>query len=121
GRINDVHDSTRALGHTFHVTMSGISYQAQLERVNVRAYAPGRLNIQLGLRNLQMVIGGTTITGRRRQLAAAGPVWIVIGHRYPVWLSMDVTPYVFNQQLRLQLVASDFQIPNDNWYVTQPA
>ena len=50
----------------------------------------------------------------------AGPISVVIGNRYPIWLSFDVTPYVLDGKLRLQLVGSHFEIPNDDWYVTPP-
>ena len=46
----------------------------------------------------------------------------MIGHKRPVWLDMDVSPYVNNQrELALRLLGSRFQIPRDNWYVTAPA
>ena len=99
--------------------MRRISYSAQLERVWAKAYAKDRLNIQLGLRNVTLVIGNTYVQGSGRS-AVAGPISVVIGNRYPIWLSFDVTPYVSEGKLRLQLVGTRFEIPNDDWYVTPP-
>jgi poly(3-hydroxybutyrate) depolymerase len=119
GRINDIYSSTQASGYTFSVQFAGVQYSAQLERVWAKAYAKDRLNIQLGLRNVNLVISNTYVQGEGRS-AAAGPINVSIGNRYPVWLSFDVTPYVSEGQLKLQLVGTRFEIPNDNWYVTPP-
>src|SRR5262249_20637363 len=120
GRLADISDYTEAEGYGFSVYMSGIGYRAQLSRASIKAYRKDRLNIQLGLSNAQVVIGGTSLSGDRHS-AQAGPISVVIGHRRPVWLSIDVTPTVVNRKLKFKLVASRFSIPNDNWYVTAPA
>jgi poly(3-hydroxybutyrate) depolymerase len=120
GRLNDISDYTEAEGYGFSVYMSGISYYGQLVRANVKAYQKDRLNIQLGLSNVQVTIGGTSVSGERHS-ASAGPISVVIGHQRPVWLSFDVTPFVADRKLRLKLVATAFNIPSDNWYVSGPA
>lgn len=120
GRLNDMFDSTSVQGRSFSVRFSGISYYGQLERVQIKAYAKDLVNVQLGLRNITLNIGGTSISGSR-QSAYAGPINIGIGHNRAVWLSIDVTPYIENRQLRLRLVNSSFSIPADSYYVTQPA
>ncbi|MFN0054156.1 MAG: alpha/beta hydrolase-fold protein [Planctomycetales bacterium] len=120
GYLNPISDYTEAEGYGFNVMMSGLSYRAQLARAVVKAYRKDRLNVQLGLSNVQVTIGGTSISGERHS-ASAGPINVVIGHVRPVWLSFDVTPVVVDKRLRLKLVATSFSIPNDNWYVTSPA
>jgi hypothetical protein len=67
-----------------------------------------------------ITIGTTYITGSHHS-AAAGPMQIVLGHRRPIWLSIDLSPVVEGNRLRLQLVGSEFDIPRDNWYVTPPS
>lgn len=119
GRVNDISSSTQASGYTFSVQFAGITYSAQLERVWAKAYANDRLNIQLGLRNINMMIGSTYVQGAGRS-AVAGPISVVIGNRYPIWLSFDVAPYVSEGKLRLQLVGTRFEIPSDDWYVSPP-
>lgn len=120
GRLNDISDYTESEGYGFSVYMYGLSYQAQVSRAVVKAYARDRLNVQLGLSNVQVTIGGTSLSGNRHS-AEAGPIAIVIGHQRPVWLSIDVTPEVVERKLRLRHVGTSFSIPNDNWYVSGPA
>lgn len=120
GRLGDISDSVSSDGYTFSVYMSGLSYQAQVVRANVKAYRKDRLNIQLALSNAVVTIGGTSMQGDRHS-AEAGPINIVIGHQRPVWLSFDVTPEVVDRKLKFRHAATYFSIPNDNWYVTAPA
>jgi predicted esterase len=120
GRINDMFDSTVAEGRSFSIRFSGITYNGQLARVLAKGMAKDRILVQMGLRNVILTIGGTSVSGERHS-AQAGPINIVIGHRAPVWLSLVLSPYIADRQIRLKTVSAGFQIPNDNWYVTQPA
>ncbi len=120
GRINDIQEYTSAEGYGFSVRLSQISYQGALEQSIVRAYAPDRLNIQLGVRNVALTIGSTYMVGDGRS-AVAGPMQVVIGHRRPAWLSIALEPYVQDRRLRLRYIAARFDIADDNWYVTGPA
>ena len=120
GRLSDISDMTEAEGYSFSVLMYGLSYQAQVVRAAVKAYRKDRVNIQLGLSNVVVTIGGTSLNGDRHS-AEAGPINIVMGHVRPIWLSFDGTPVVVDRKLRFHHVATWFSIPNDNWYVTAPA
>lgn len=120
GRINDIVEFTNVEGYGFRVQFAGISYNSQIHQVRVKAIAKDRLNLQVGLSNAVLNIGGTWVTGEDHA-AQAGPIQVVIGHRRPVWLDIDVQPYVENRRVRLKPIASRFDIPNDNWYVTAPA
>lgn len=120
GRLNDMFDSTVAQGRSFNIQFSGLSYRGNLERVLTRGSGKDRILVQLGVRNVTITIGGTYITGQRHS-AQAGAINIVIGHREPVWLNLELSPYVQERQLRLKLIGAKFQIPPDNFYVTQPA
>lgn len=120
GRLNDMFDSTVQQGRSFSVQFYGLSYSGKLERVLTRGLDDKTLLVQLGLRNVTITIGGTSIVGERHS-AQAGPINIVIGHQAPVWLSLVLAPRIENRQIRLKQVGVSFQIPPDNWYVTQPA
>src|SRR5262245_44314372 len=120
GRLADISDTTQAEGYTFDVHMYGLSYQAQVVRASVKAYRKDRVNIQLGLPNVMVTIGGTSRQGPRPS-PEAGPINIVMGHARPIWLSFDVTPEVQNRKLHFRHVGTYFAIPDDNWYVTAPA
>ncbi len=120
GRINDIMDYTNVEGYGFNIQFSGISYRGELNQIRIKGHAKDRLNLQVGFSNAVMNIGGTWVTGEDHS-AQAGPIQVVIGHRRPVWLSVDVQPYVENRRIRLKVIGSRFDIPNDNWYVTSPA
>jgi len=120
GTINDIYDSTVAEGRYFSVQFSGISYRGELARAAVEAYAAGTLNIQLGIKNVDLYISSTYVNGNRHA-AVAGPISVSIGHQNPVWLSFDVKPFIQNNRIKLQLLRTRFNIPQDNWYVSGPA
>ncbi len=120
GSLGDMFDSTSVQGRAFSIRFSGITYRGTVERVLVRGYGRDKLLVQIGIRNATLSIGGTYVNGQRHA-AQAGPITIMIGHRYPVWLSLEVSPYITDRKIRLKSGAASFQIPNDNWYVTQPA
>ncbi|NQV23368.1 MAG: hypothetical protein HQ518_03280 [Rhodopirellula sp.] len=120
GSLADIYDGTVVEGRQFQITFGSISYSADLRRVRLNAYTKDRLNVQIGVQNAILRIGGTSVIGQDHS-ASTGPIDVVIGHRDPVWLSFDVTPYIENRKLRLKLVGTRFDIPYDNWYVTAPA
>lgn len=120
GRINDIYDYTVAQGRGFNVQFAGISYRGELERAAVEAYAEDTLNIQLGIKNVDLYINTTYVTGNRHS-AVAGPISVSVGHQKPVWLSFDVKPFIQNNQLKLQLLRTRFTIPQNNWSVSGPA
>jgi poly(3-hydroxybutyrate) depolymerase len=119
GRIADIQDQTVVEGRNFAVRFGNISYSADIKAVQIKAYRKDRLNVQVGISNVRLNIGGSSINGRSHS-ATTGPMDIVIGHRAPVYISFDVTPYIAKNKMKLKLVASRFNIPNNNWYVTQP-
>ena len=120
GQIRDIAETTQVEGRTFNLQLMNISYAGSLSQVRIEAVGRGRLRIQFGLRNVRLNIAKTYVTGRKRW-AVAGPIRIVIGHRKPVWLTIDVQPVVVNRQLKLRLRNQSFQIAEDNWSITTPA
>lgn len=120
GRVNDIVEFTNVEGYGFRVQFSGISYNSQLSQVRVKGAAKDRLHLHIGLSNAAMIISNTWVTGEDHS-ASAGPIQVMMGHRRPVWLEIEVQPYVENRRVRLKPIASRFDIPNDNWYVTAPA
>jgi len=120
GRINDIYDSTVVDGYQFSIVFGDITWGVEPWRIRIQGYQKDRVNIQIGVRNARLRIGGTSVRGSSHS-AYAGPIDVVIGHLYPVWLSFDVTPQIESRKLKLKLVGSRFDIPNDNWYVTYPA
>lgn len=119
GRVRDIYDTTSAEGRNFRVQFSSINYSGQLVRARLKAHQKNRLNIQLAMSNVSLVIGRTNVTGKRRS-AVAGPIRVSLGHRRPLWLSIDVTPYVSGRRIRLRHVGTWFEIPQDNFSVSPP-
>ncbi len=126
GRIGNIGQGRSVEGVYFSITLYGISYSGELVRARVKAYRKDRVNVQVGLQNVRISISGASITGSPGpfgggRYASAGPMTITLGHRRPVWISFDVTPYIQNRQLKLRLAGTYFRIPDDNWYVSGPA
>ncbi len=119
GDIPNIRDSTSAEGITFAVTFSRIRYRGKVSRAKVKAVGKDQLRLQLGLTDVSLTIGSTYIRSRRRS-ATAGPITIGIGTRRPVWLNIDVEPYVQDRRMRLRALSSSFRIESDNWHVTRP-
>jgi len=119
GKIDDIYDSTTVEGRNFGVQFTEIRYNAGISEAKLEAYKKNRLNIQLGIKDAALTIGETYVSGSGRS-AVAGQISVVIGHRGPVWLSVDVTPYIKNRRLKFKLLSTKFNIPDDNWYVTSP-
>lgn len=120
GRIENMSDTTVTEGRTFNVFFSRISYKANLSRAYVQVLKKDRVTIQFGLSDTTLTIGRTNVVGNRRS-AVAGPMQIVLGHRRPIWLNLDVIPSVVNRKVKLKLVGHNFEIPDDNWYVSGPS
>lgn len=120
GRIDDIYDSTVVDGYSFNIVFGEISWAVEPWRIRIQGYKKDHVNIQIGVRNARLRIGGTSVRGSSHS-AYAGPIDVVIGHLYPVWMSFDVTPIIEGRKLKLKLRGSRFDIPNDNWYVTYPA
>jgi len=120
GNLAGMHQTTKVGILPFDVSYSNVQYQGKLEQAKITTQAPDRLLVQLGLRNVTMTLSNLQVNGRLIISAKAGPMQIVIGHRAPVWLSLAIRPRIEDRQWKLDLAAVDFQIPDDNWYVTEP-
>lgn len=122
GYVNPVYQSTKIGGILpIDINLSGLYYQGHVEQVRVIPKAPDRLILQAGLRNLTMTVSNSQMNGKLLLSASAGPMNVVIGHRAPVWVTVELRPQVQNRRIVLNLTGMDFQIPPDNWYVTQPS
>ncbi len=126
GQIPNIGQGSSVEGVYFSTTLYGIRYSGELVRARVKAYQKDKVNVQVGLRNVQIYISGASITGESGpfgggRYARSGPMSIYLGHRRPIWISFDVTPYSANRQLKLRLRGTYFRIPDDNWSVSGPA
>lgn len=118
GPLDNLEFSLEALGERFDIMLAELSYRSSLQRVEVRAVGPHRVQLRLGL-SIELTIEQTKISSPSRR-AQAGPVQVLIGHRRPVWMDMTLLPAVEDHQLRLQPTRTQFSIPDDNWLVKAP-
>ncbi|MCA8997280.1 MAG: hypothetical protein KDA80_09840, partial [Planctomycetaceae bacterium] len=111
--------SRRSLIGQFDVSVAGARYTGRVDQVQVTAEPSQVLRVQIGLRNVVMTIARTQIESPLVK-ANAGPVRIVVGHRAPVWITMNIAPSVHQERVRLRVVGTSFQIPSNNWSVQRP-
>ncbi len=120
GSIPNISDYTTAEGRSFSVYFTNITYSGKIRRGLVQATSQNNVLLQLGLEDINLLIGTTHVRGKRRS-ATAGAINVRIGHNRPVWLNIRVEPYVKNRQIRLRWISSGFSISRDNFSVSWPA
>ena len=113
------HEQQQGLVSKIDVSVGGMRYAGQLQSAWITPQQNGTVRLQLGLRNVSMTITSTRLKGALLS-ARSGPMTIYIGHRAPVWLTIDVLPQVVDRQLKLHAHGVHFQIPNDNWSISRP-
>jgi poly(3-hydroxybutyrate) depolymerase len=119
GNGENIHQSKRAFLMRLDVALSDIQYSGTVEQLYLTPDHEGWLTMDVGLRNLTLEVGAAQVKGGLLS-ATAGPMDVVIGHNAPVWLRLRVRPYIAERKIRFELGGTDFQIPDDNWYVTAP-
>jgi hypothetical protein len=119
GNGENIYQSKRAFLMRLNVALSGIQYSGTVEQLNLTPASDGWLTMNIGLRNLTLEVGAAAVKGGLFS-ASAGPMDVVIGQNAPVWLRLRVRPYISERRIRFELGGTEFQIPDDNWYVTTP-
>ncbi len=120
GDLPDVTDQLEMDGRTFKVTFGSLTFAAEVEQTILRPRGADRLETHIAVRNVTLRVGHVEVTDGEVGFQT-GPVEIVIGHRAPVWLRVEVRPTVIDRQLSLKLLRSSFEIPDANWFVRKPA
>lgn len=122
GYVGTVQQSKKVGGILpIEVALNGVQYNGSVEQVRVIPKAPDRLIVQLALRNLTMSVSNSKLNGKLLLSAKTGPMNIVIGQAAPVWLTVELRPTVQDRRVTLNLVGTDFRIPDNNWHVTEPS
>lgn len=102
------------------ITVGGIHYSGQIERVWITTLQTGRIRVQVGIRNMTMTVTDTRVQGVLLS-ADAGPMSVLIGFREPVYLTVEAEPQVVERRVQFRATAIEFQIPDDNWQITRPS
>jgi poly(3-hydroxybutyrate) depolymerase len=119
GSVGSIQRTGRAVGMSFQMLIAGMNYRGQLEQLHVECRRDGWLVLNLGLRHLTMEIQQTQLNGRLVS-ATAGPMYVLIGQRRPVWLAIPLRPYVESGHIRFESGSPRFNIPSDDFKVTTP-
>ncbi len=119
GELDDVTDRVELDGRTFDVRFGELAYSAELERAIIRAYGADRVQAEIGMRNVHLHVGRIAVSDGQVGFTA-GPAEVVVGHREPVWLRVEVRPAIDSGRLALKLLRSSFEIPDFNWFVREP-
>jgi poly(3-hydroxybutyrate) depolymerase len=105
---------------TLQMNVSGMSYHGQLDRVTIDCRNDGWMILHLGLRNMTLEVQQSQLNGTFVS-ATAGPMYVMIGQKRPVWLSVPLKPYVESGRLRFETNTPEFSIPADDFHVTTPS
>jgi predicted esterase len=119
GSVGSIERTGRAVGMSFQMLIAGMNYRGELEQMHVEFRRNGWAVLNLGLRHLTMEIQQTQLNGRLVS-ATAGPMYVLIGQRGPVWLSVPLRPYVESGHIRFETGSPRFNIPADDFQVTTP-
>jgi poly(3-hydroxybutyrate) depolymerase len=119
GAMAGTQQSGRTALMSFQISIAGMSYRGQLERVTIDCRNDGWTVLHLGLRNLTLEIAQTQFSARFVS-ATAGPMYVMIAQQRPVWLNVPLKPYVDAGHLRFMVGTPDFSIPADDFQVTTP-
>ena len=120
GAVNDIRQSFSSSGYQFDVRFSNIEYQGRVEQTLLERKEAQPDTVWLGLRDVRLTLGETTITGKRHS-ARCGPLSIQIGDSGAVWLSMNIERAQEGGAEKLQPAMVRFRLPPGNWSVSFPS
>ncbi len=119
GELPDVTDQLEMDDRTFDVKFGDLTFAGQIEQLVLRPRGADRLQTDIAVQNVTLRVGHVEVTDGEVGFQT-GPIEIIIGHRAPVWLRVEVRPAVIDQNMSLKLLRSSFEIPDANWYVRKP-
>lgn len=119
GAVDDIQQTTSKSGYTFRVQLTGLSYRGDAPQTLLEVGEANRLTLWLALRDVQLRIRRTTITGRPGS-AVCGPLDIALGNQRELWIAFDLSEESIDGQPRLKIDATRFAIPQDNWNIGVP-
>jgi len=120
GQVADMEHNTSVSGYTFRVGLHGLRYDGQVHQTLMEETEPNRLTIWVALRNVNLTIASTSISGSPGS-AQCGPLKLVLGNRRELWIAFDVDRKLEEADSGLVLRATRFGLPRDNWSVGMPS
>lgn len=120
GKMNDIRQSIPFQGEDYIIEMTGLTYESKLSACEIEGISGERLKVRFWLNPLTIRFGGATLTGKKL-IARTDGFSVVVGHRRPVAITLEVRPESVDSNLRFVVLRQQFEISDDNWYVTRPA
>lgn len=120
GRLSNLDQQVHRSGYAFHVGMRQLRYEGRVKKTLVEQTGPDRFTIWLALRDLNVTIGRTDISGAPGR-ATCGPMKVLLGNRRDLWIAFDVSHRVDEDESQLVLNDTRFQLPADNWQIGAPS
>ena len=127
GMLNDqlrgeLPDIKRTLGegaNSVEIQLRQISWSCQLSQCELKAISGGRFLASFDFAPIELKIG-TGLLENHDNRAVCKNARIVIGHRRPVTLSLELRPKMDEKRLTLIPLRKSFSISDDNWFVEPP-
>lgn len=119
GTLPDIHRSLGQGAESVELQLEKLSWSCQLSKCDLRAISGGRFEARFYFAPIELKIGSGHLENESIE-ASCSNARIVIGHRRPVTLRVEVRPKMENGRLRLAPLRKSFSIPDDNWFVESP-
>jgi len=119
GSLDDLHRDIQSGSESIQIDLRDLNWKCNLVRCELEGISGGRLRVEFELAPIQMNIG-TTVLKSGKHSATTGPFSIVIGHRTPVRLSLEIQPQIHDGKLELVPLRQNFHFHDSNWYISHP-
>lgn len=123
GSVDDVRHAFSSSGYQFDVRFTQVKYAGQVEQTLLQQEETEPDKVWFGMRDMDLTIGQTSITGRRHS-ARAGPFKIQLGQSDVVWMSVEVDQSEEGEGAnppKLILGTVEFRLPPGDWAVKSPS
>lgn len=119
GTLADIEREWGSGPDVMRIRLSQLHYNCRMASASLRAVSGGRFQVRFHLMPMELTMGKGHLESVRHR-AEMKNLAIVIGHRRPVTLDVEVAPTVTAHGLRLIPLRQRFRIDNDNWYIRKP-
>lgn len=119
GKLDDIERSTTSGGETIRVKLADITFDSKIDSVTLEAISGGRFLARFAMNPLSLKIGSAALNSKSTN-ASTGSFEILMGHREPVILELEIQPSIGEEGLELTPLKKNFTIPDSNWHIIPP-
>ncbi|MCA9032581.1 MAG: hypothetical protein KDA66_17320, partial [Planctomycetaceae bacterium] len=120
GDMPDIRRTFEFQQETYFLNLEKLKYETKLHRCELGGISGGRFQIRFWLKPLTVSLGGASLRTEKAAIADAEEFQIVVGHRRPFPVTLEVRPTVVDSRVRFQVLRQELHIPDDNWFVEPP-